>query len=142
MHIAYFAYIAYYIIIFIFRIAHYEQRLRSLVYKKKFVTWKSEVESRAKIVMEASREVARSRRLKKLLEIVLALGNYMNKGARGNAYGFRLSSLNRLADTKSSSVRGTTLLHYIVDLTDKKVFNRYLFVLLLGSIVNFLKLFE
>lgn len=77
--------------------------------------------------MEASREVARSRRLKKLLEIVLALGNYMNKGARGNAFGFRLSSLNRLADTKSSSVRGTTLLHYIVDLTDRKVFNEYLF---------------
>lgn len=106
---------------FFSRIAHYEQRLRSLVYKKKFVTWTSEVEGRTKVVMEASREVARSRRLKKLLEIVLALGNYMNKGARGNAWGFRLSSLNRLADTKSSSVRGTTLLHFIVDMADKKV---------------------
>ncbi|VVC32460.1 Diaphanous autoregulatory (DAD) domain,Formin, GTPase-binding domain,Armadillo-like helical,Formin, FH3 [Cinara cedri] len=102
------------------KIAHYEQRLRSLVYKKKFVTWTSEVEGRTKVVMEASREVARSRRLKKLLEIVLALGNYMNKGARGNAWGFRLSSLNRLSDTKSSSVRGTTLLHFIVDMADKK----------------------
>jgi len=110
-----------YIFFLFLRIAHYEQRLRSLVYKKKFVTWTSEVEGRTKVVMEASREVARSRRLRKLLEIVLALGNYMNKGARGNAFGFRLSSLNRLADTKSSSVRGTTLLHYIVDLTDKKV---------------------
>lgn len=37
--------------------------------------------------MEASREVARSRRLRRLLEIVLALGNYMNRGARGNASG-------------------------------------------------------
>ncbi|XP_025407698.1 disheveled-associated activator of morphogenesis 1 isoform X3 [Sipha flava] len=102
------------------KIAHYEQRLNSLVYKKKFATWTSEVEGRAKIVMEASREVARSRRLRKLLELVLALGNYMNKGARGNAWGFRLSSLNRLKDTKSSTVRGTTLLHYIVDMADEK----------------------
>lgn len=71
-------------------------------------------------VMEASREVARSRRLRKLLELVLALGNYMNRGARGNASGFRLASLNRLADTKSSSVKGTTLLHYLVQVIEKK----------------------
>lgn len=71
--------------------------------------------------MEASREVARSRRLRRLLEVVLALGNYMNRGARGNASGFRLASLNRLADTKSSAVKGTTLLHYLVQILEKKV---------------------
>lgn len=71
--------------------------------------------------MEASREVARSRRLRRLLEIVLALGNYMNRGARGNASGFRLASLNRLADTKSSAAKGTTLLHYLVQILEKKV---------------------
>lgn len=73
-------------------------------------------------VMEASREVARSRRLRKLLELVLALGNYMNRGARGNAFGFRLQSLNRLADTKASSAKskGTTLLHYLVQIIEAK----------------------
>lgn len=70
--------------------------------------------------MEASREVARSRRLRKLLELVLAVGNYMNRGARGNASGFRLASLNRLADTKSSSAKGTNLLHYLVQIIEKK----------------------
>lgn len=70
--------------------------------------------------MEASREVARSRRLRKILELVLALGNYMNRGARGNASGFRLASLNRLADTKSSAMKGTTLLHYLVQIVEKK----------------------
>lgn len=72
-------------------------------------------------MMEASREVSRSRRLRRLLEIVLALGNYMNRGARGNASGFRLASLNRLADTKSSSAKGTTLLHYLVQILERKV---------------------
>nr|CAD7402960.1 unnamed protein product [Timema poppensis] len=103
-----------------YRIPHYEQRLRSLHYKKRFGVWIGEVEPRIKSVMEASREVARSRRLRRLLELVLALGNYMNRGARGNASGFRLGSLNRLADTKSSAAKGTTLLHYLVEILEKK----------------------
>nr|CAD7440127.1 unnamed protein product [Timema bartmani] len=102
------------------KIPHYEQRLRSLHYKKRFGVWIGEVEPRIKSVMEASREVARSRRLRRLLELVLALGNYMNRGARGNASGFRLGSLNRLADTKSSAAKGTTLLHYLVEILEKK----------------------
>lgn len=50
----------------------------------------------------ASKEVLQSRNFKQLLEVVLAFGNYMNKGQRGNAYGFKVSSLNKIADTKSS----------------------------------------
>jgi dishevelled associated activator of morphogenesis len=45
---------------------------------------------------------------------VLAFGNYMNRGTRGSALGFRVSSLNKLQDTKTSSDRTQTLLHYIV----------------------------
>lgn len=72
-------------------------------------------------VLEASRQVARSRRLRKLLELVLALGNYVNRGnARGNACGFRLASLNRLVDTKSSCSKGTTLLHYLVQILESR----------------------
>lgn len=80
----------------------------------------NDLSSRITGVIEASREVARSRRMHKLLELVLAFGNYMNRGARGNAYGFRLASLNRLADTKSSADKGTTLLHYLVQIIEKK----------------------
>lgn len=104
------------------RIHHYEQRLKSLHYKKKFSVTLNDLLPRIASVMEASREVARSRRLRKLLELVLALGNYMNRGARGNAFGFRLQSLNRLADTKASSAKakGTTLLHYLVQIIETK----------------------
>lgn len=42
-------------------------------------------------------------------------------GARGNASGFRLSSLNKLADTKSSQSRNTTLLHYLVEMLETQV---------------------
>ena len=70
-------------------------------------------------VCEASKEVARSRRLKKILEIVLAFGNYMNRGNRGNASGFKISSLNKVNDTKSSIDRRITLLHYLLETIGK-----------------------
>jgi len=72
-------------------------------------------------VLEASKEVCRSRRLKKLLELVLALGNYMNQGQRGNASGFRIASLNKIVDTKSSINRRVTLLHYLAEVSEHKV---------------------
>ncbi len=53
-------------------------------------------------ILCASREVTRSKRLTQVLEVVLAFGNFMNKGQRGNAYGFKVSSLNKIIDTKSS----------------------------------------
>ena len=37
-----------------------------------------------------------------------------------SSFRFRLVSLNRLSDTKSSLNKGTTLLHYLVDLLEKK----------------------
>ena len=56
-----------------------------------------------------------------VLEVVLAFGNFMNRGNRGNASGFRLSSLNKMADTKSSSEPDINLLHYLVQTLETKV---------------------
>ena len=103
------------------KITHYEQRLRTLHYKKKFNIWYTELKPKILAVLEASKEVQRSKRLRKMLEIILAFGNYMNRGQRGNAVGFKLSSLTRIADTKSSCTKNMTLLHYIVDTCEKKV---------------------
>lgn len=100
------------------KIPHYSQRVRTLLFKKKFSVAANEAQARAALVLRAARDMTRSRRLRALLEIVLALGNYMNRGARGNASGFRLSSLNKLADTKSSVSRNTTLLHYLVEMLE------------------------
>ncbi|KAG9336836.1 hypothetical protein JZ751_003184 [Albula glossodonta] len=77
------------------RIDHYQQRLQALFFKKK------------------------SKRLTQTLEVVLAFGNFMNKGQRGNAYGFKVSSLNKIADTKSSIDRNITMLHYLIMIFEK-----------------------
>ncbi|NXM61270.1 FMNL2 protein, partial [Illadopsis cleaveri] len=44
-------------------------------------------------IIAASVSIKSSQKLKKILEIILALGNYMNSSKRGAVYGFKLQSL-------------------------------------------------
>ncbi|XP_028934783.1 disheveled-associated activator of morphogenesis 1 isoform X1 [Ornithorhynchus anatinus] len=102
------------------RINHYQQRLQSLYFKKKFAERVAEVKPKVEAIRTGSAEVFKSRALRQLLEVVLAIGNYMNKGQRGNAFGFKISSLNKIADTKSSIDKNITLLHYLITIVEKK----------------------
>ncbi|KAJ8290311.1 hypothetical protein GJAV_G00011290 [Gymnothorax javanicus] len=102
------------------RINHYQQRLQSLHFKKKFAERIADIKPKVEALTKASKEVVQSRNLKQLLEVVLAFGNYMNKGQRGNAYGFKVSSLNKIADTKSSIDKNITLLHYLITIMEIK----------------------
>uniref|UniRef100_A0A672S219 Formin like 2 n=1 Tax=Sinocyclocheilus grahami TaxID=75366 RepID=A0A672S219_SINGR len=70
-------------------------------------------------VIAASVSIKSSQKLKKILEIILALGNYMNSSKRGAVYGFKLQSLDLLLDTKSTD-RKITLLHYIANIVKDK----------------------
>ncbi|NXF67301.1 DAAM2 protein, partial [Ciccaba nigrolineata] len=101
------------------RIDHYQQRLQALFFKKKFPERLAEAKPKVEAILLASKELIRSKRLRQLLEVVLAFGNYMNKGQRGSAYGFKVSSLNKIADTKSSIDRNITLLHYLIMIFEK-----------------------
>lgn len=86
------------------RINHYQQRLQSLYFKKKFAERVAEVKPKVEAIRSSSEDVLRSSALKQLLEVVLAFGNYMNKGQRGNAYGFKISSLNKIAAGQAAAV--------------------------------------
>ncbi|NXJ13409.1 DAAM2 protein, partial [Odontophorus gujanensis] len=109
------------------RINHYQQRLQSLYFKKKFAERVAEVKPKVTsytsllaAIRAGSKAVLQSSSLQQLLEVVLAFGNYMNKGQRGNAFGFKISSLNKIADTKSSIDKNITLLHYLITIVEKK----------------------
>ena len=53
-----------------------------------------------------------------LLELVLALGNYINGSTfRGGAFGFKLTSLQKMLEVKQNNGKGT-LMHYLVDLLE------------------------
>ncbi|KAK7880712.1 hypothetical protein WMY93_032626, partial [Mugilogobius chulae] len=70
-------------------------------------------------MIAASVSIKSSQKLKKILEIILALGNYMNSSKRGAVYGFKLQSLDLLLETKSTD-RTQTLLHYISNVVQEK----------------------
>ncbi|XP_011309780.1 formin-like protein CG32138 isoform X2 [Fopius arisanus] len=70
-------------------------------------------------VISAASSVKSSKKLRAVLEIILAFGNYLNSSKRGPAYGFKLQSLDTLLDTKSTDKR-MCLLHYIVATTRLK----------------------
>ncbi len=51
--------------------------------------------------------------MKKVLEIILGIGNYLNGGTfRGSAYGFKLSTVAELLSFKTNS--GVTMMEYLV----------------------------
>nr|XP_023011554.1 formin-like protein CG32138 isoform X1 [Leptinotarsa decemlineata] len=64
-------------------------------------------------IISGSNSVKNSKKLRSVLEVILAFGNYLNSSKRGPAYGFKLQSLDTLLDTKSTDKR-LCLLHYIV----------------------------
>ena len=71
-------------------------------------------------VSVASKSLRNSAKLKKVLELILALGNYMNSAKKGPCYGFKLQSLDSLTITKSTDKK-QHLVHYLNDL----VLSRY-----------------
>lgn len=63
-------------------------------------------------------EVQKSAKLNKVLEVILAIGNFLNSGtARGGAHGFKLEALAMLSTVKDS--KGDTLLDYLVNILRK-----------------------
>ncbi|EGD78845.1 hypothetical protein PTSG_01821 [Salpingoeca rosetta] len=100
------------------KIPRYEQRLRVLAFKRKFRERADSIHPKIAAVHTASEELITSEGIKQFLQIGLAVGNYMNKGARANVHGFKLDGLLKIADTRSGRRKDFNLLHYIVDLVD------------------------
>lgn len=72
------------------------------------------------LIQSAVREVRDSKLLQEFLELVLAIGNYMNGSTRrGGAFGFKLGTLSKLADVKSTVSARETLLHYIISVAER-----------------------
>ncbi|XP_055360380.1 formin-like protein 1 isoform X1 [Betta splendens] len=95
------------------------QRISTLTFMGNFPESVQLMQPQLNAVIAASMSLKSSVKLKKLLEIILAFGNYMNSSKRGAAYGFRLQSLDLLLDTKSTD-RKQTLLNFITSIIQEK----------------------
>ncbi|XP_076154079.1 formin-like 1b isoform X3 [Alosa pseudoharengus] len=101
------------------RIPRLTLRISTLTFMGNFSDSVQMLQPQLDALIAASMSIKSSSKLKKILEIILAFGNYMNSGKRGAAFGFRLQSLDMLLDTKSTD-RRQTLLHFIVSIIQEK----------------------
>ncbi|XP_031416637.1 formin-like protein 1 [Clupea harengus] len=101
------------------RIPRLTHRISTLTFMGNFSDSVQMLQPQLDAILAASMSIKSSTKLKKILEIILAFGNYMNSGKRGAAYGFRLQSLDLLLDTKSTD-RRQTMLHFIVSIIQEK----------------------
>ncbi|RXN24699.1 formin 1 [Labeo rohita] len=101
------------------KIPRLSQRISTLTFMGNFSESIMLLKPQLNAIIAASMSIKSSSKLKKILEIILAFGNYMNSGKRGSAYGFRLQSLDLLLDMKSTD-RKLTLLHFIVSIIQEK----------------------
>ncbi|KAF1379739.1 hypothetical protein PFLUV_G00179170 [Perca fluviatilis] len=101
------------------KIPRLKQRISTLTFMGNFPDSVKRLQPQLNSLIAASMSIKSSTKLKKILEIVLAFGNYMNSSKRGAAYGFRLQSLDLLLETKSTD-RSQTLLHFITSIIQEK----------------------
>uniref|UniRef100_G3PME2 Formin-like 1a n=1 Tax=Gasterosteus aculeatus aculeatus TaxID=481459 RepID=G3PME2_GASAC len=101
------------------KIPRLKQRINTFTFMGNFPDTVKRLQPQLNSIIAASMSIKSSTKLKKILEIVLAFGNYMNSSKRGAAYGFRLQSLDLLLETKSTD-RSQTLLHFITSIVQEK----------------------
>ncbi|XP_049824358.1 protein diaphanous isoform X3 [Aethina tumida] len=95
-------------------------RLKSLSFKHHYPELVSDIRPDIVAATEACKEVMKSKKFAKMLELILLMGNYMNSGSRnGTAYAFEMSFLTKLTSTKDIHNKHT-LLHYIAESANTK----------------------
>ncbi|XP_024139156.1 protein diaphanous homolog 1 isoform X3 [Oryzias melastigma] len=95
-------------------------RLQGILFKLQFEEQLNNIKPDVVSVTEACEELRKSETFSKLLQIILVVGNYMNAGSRnGSAFGFSISYLCKLRDTKSADLK-QTLLHFLADVCQEQ----------------------
>ncbi|XP_075706012.1 FH2 domain-containing protein 1-like [Rhinoderma darwinii] len=94
-------------------IPSFHQRLEVMILKEEFFPQLNSLKQAVEVQTAASTELLQCEELHVLIHLVLKAGNYMNAGGyAGSAIGFRMGSLQRLADTKANKP-GMNLMHFV-----------------------------
>ncbi|KAM9329735.1 FH2 domain-containing protein 1 [Gastrophryne carolinensis] len=102
------------------QVPNYYLRIEAMVLKKEFSPSFSSLSKDIMVIRLATKELMSCEQLHSILYLVLQAGNIMNAGGyAGNAVGFKLSSLLRLADTRANKP-GMNLLHFVALEAQKK----------------------
>ncbi|XP_038063096.1 protein diaphanous homolog 2-like isoform X2 [Patiria miniata] len=95
-------------------------RLQSISFKMRFQESVQDIKPVVVMGTKACEEIRDSKKFKRLLEILLLFGNYMNTGSRNaQSLGFDLNYLTKLRNTKSVDNK-ITFLNFVVDIIETK----------------------
>lgn len=109
------------------QIVRVQARLDAMLYTFTMPEQIEEVGPSALIMLAASDELRNSKKLKRVLKIILLIGNYMNAGSRNQCtHGFQLDFIAKLENTKTTDNKGN-LLHYLARVMVKNYPNDYEF---------------
>jgi len=97
-----------------------ELRVNSLEYKSTFDANSKDILQSVNVLVAAIKILKNDKRFQQLLEVVLALGNYLNGSTKlGQTHGFKLQSLAKLADVRSPKNPTVTLINFLADFLPK-----------------------
>jgi len=102
------------------KIDRYKERIQNMLFMRIFPDKQAQLSENMQSVLNASTDLKNSAAFQELLNLILMLGNFLNgSGYQGGAFGIKISSINKLVDTKGSK-ENTTLLHFLVDVVESK----------------------
>lgn len=100
-------------------VPHLQSRVEVWVFTRTFEERVLSLFPQIRALTKSFQEFLSSKKLLNLLEIILAIGNYLNAGTfNGGAYGFKLDVLLKLSDTKTAMQ--TNLMNYIITFAERK----------------------
>uniref|UniRef100_A0AAZ3RZX2 Diaphanous related formin 1 n=1 Tax=Oncorhynchus tshawytscha TaxID=74940 RepID=A0AAZ3RZX2_ONCTS len=95
-------------------------RLTAILFRLQFEEQLNNIKPDVVSVTAACEELKKSTTFSQLLQIILLVGNYMNAGSRNaKAFGFSISYLCKLRDTKTTDLK-QTLLHFLADVCQEQ----------------------
>eukprot|EP00834_Sanchytrium_tribonematis_P000590 NODE_11_length_54881_cov_1.430718.p3 type:complete len:952 gc:universal NODE_11_length_54881_cov_1.430718:36331-33476(-) len=96
-----------------------EQRLKALLFKQKMNERIEDARPQIEMISKAANQLFQSKKLRRVFEVVLAVGNYLNADStRGGAYGFSIELLPKLSNIKSSNPQ-ISMMNYLVYVIQK-----------------------
>jgi cytokinesis protein len=100
------------LVVLLMTVPHLKDKVKGLLYMTKYREAVDIIKEGATRVREGSETLMQAPNFAKLLSLILMMGNFLNSsGMQGGAFGFKISSINKLVDTKAGD--GTTLLHFV-----------------------------
>lgn len=94
------------------QVPHLADRVKGMLFQVRFAQNVELLQQSLDLLIVACHDLRGARKFQQLMNVILTMGNYLNgTNFAGGAYGFKIGSINKLVDTKSSN--GQNLLHFL-----------------------------